>query len=169
MWCKTRSQNLDPLGCPSIRTKALSRHTFSQQCFRHRVVARGGGGPKLWKPHGESSSGERIVPPPIDPAQTAAMILLSESRCASGRERPINPSVWGLPPGAPASCSRHERSLDTAFACAASSRVVQPISVPRPPWPRLSACRDGNGANIPALAADRSAPRPAPPRPAAFS
>ena len=31
-------------------------------------------------------------------------------------------------PGAPAGCSRCERSPDTAFACAASSRVVPPTS-----------------------------------------
>jgi hypothetical protein len=36
---------------------------------------------------------QQIVPPTIDTAQTATMILLSEPRFASGRERPINPSV----------------------------------------------------------------------------
>jgi hypothetical protein len=34
-----------------------------------------------------------IVPPTIDTAGTAAMILLSESRLAPGRERPINSAV----------------------------------------------------------------------------
>jgi hypothetical protein len=91
-------------GCPSIRTKALSRHTFLDRWFQHRVVTREGGGPKLWKSHGESFLGERIVPPPIDTAKTATMILLCESRFASGRERPISPSVcppWRTP-GPPA-------------------------------------------------------------------
>ena len=45
-------------GCPSIRAKALSRHSCSEQCFEHRVVARDGGGPRLWKSHGESFPGE---------------------------------------------------------------------------------------------------------------
>jgi hypothetical protein len=36
---------------------------------------------------------QQIVPPTIDTAKTAAMILLSESRLVPGRERPINPTV----------------------------------------------------------------------------
>jgi hypothetical protein len=42
-------------------------------------------------------------------------------------------------PGAPAGCSRCERSLDTVSACVASSRVVPLISAPPPLSPHLSA------------------------------
>jgi hypothetical protein len=34
-----------------------------------------------------------VVPPTIDSVCTSTMILLCEPRFASGRERPINPSV----------------------------------------------------------------------------
>ena len=51
------SRRIRKAGPPSIRTKALSRHTFSEQWFEHRVVAREGGGPRLWKSHGESFLG----------------------------------------------------------------------------------------------------------------
>ena len=47
-------------------------------------------------------------------------------------------------PGAPAGCSRCERSLDTPLACAASSRVVRPAYAPPPLWPRLSASGDSD-------------------------
>jgi hypothetical protein len=45
------------VGTSSIRAKALSRHTYLLQCFEHRVIAREGGGPRLWKVHGESLLG----------------------------------------------------------------------------------------------------------------
>jgi hypothetical protein len=45
-------------GRPSIRTKALSIHSCAVRCFSRRVVAREGGGPRLWKSHGESFPGE---------------------------------------------------------------------------------------------------------------
>ena len=51
-------KKVDFMGGPSIRTKALSRHKTPVQYFWHRVVAREGGGPRLWKSHGESSLGE---------------------------------------------------------------------------------------------------------------
>jgi hypothetical protein len=40
-------------------------------------------------------------------------------------------------PGAPAGCSRYERSPDSRHCCVASSRVAQPICEPPPPWPLL--------------------------------
>src|SRR5580658_4088613 len=55
-------------GCPSIRTKALSRDTDLSQCFWHRVVARG------WRTKNSGNltvnhvSVKRIVPPTIDTA-----------------------------------------------------------------------------------------------------
>ncbi len=51
-------------------------------------------------------------------------------------------------PGAPASCSRHERSPDTLYCFSASSRVESPTSWPPPPWP-LRSRSDGSDADIP--------------------
>jgi hypothetical protein len=39
-----------------------------------------------------------------------------------------------LRPGAPAGCSRYERSPDSRHYCVASSRVALPACVPPPPW-----------------------------------
>src|SRR5712691_10917122 len=71
-------------------------------------------------------------------------------------ERPI--TTCGLAcadPGAPAGCSRCERSLDKRFACAASSRVVWPTCVPLPLWPRYAAC-GGNDVDIDGGIRDRT-------------
>ena len=79
-------------GCPSIRAEALSRQSFALHRFSHRVVAR---------EVKDRSSGNLTVnhfrvksfhQPSIRPI-ASAMILLSESRLASGRERPINTSA----------------------------------------------------------------------------
>src|SRR5712664_1748114 len=51
-----------------------------------------------------------------------------------------------LLPGAPAGCSRYERSPDSRHYCVASSRVALPACVPPPPWPLLSG-DDGNGVD----------------------
>src|SRR5215831_14918580 len=64
-------------------------------------------------------------------------------------------------PGAPASCSRCERPLDTACWCEASSRVVWPTCAPPPPWPPLSAYGDSD-ADTHCETRDRDGPRPAP-------
>src|ERR1019366_7796404 len=63
--------------------------------------------------------------------------------------------------GAPAGCSRCERSLDTPSACVASSRVVPLTCAPLPPSPRLSAS-DDNDANTAYEIRDRNAPQSAP-------
>ena len=62
-------------------------------------------------------------------------------------------------------CSRCERSLDTASACVASSRVVPLISAPPPPWPHLWASDDSD-ANTASSCRGRNAPRSAPLPPA---
>src|ERR1700688_865272 len=54
----------------------------------------------------------------------------------SGRPRP------------PASCSRHERPLDTRYSFSASSRVELPTFLPLPPWPLLVACRDSDANTL---------------------
>lgn len=51
-------------------------------------------GPRLRAPHGESSSVEPFHQPLIRSVGGRTMILLSEPRAQSGRERPINPSVY---------------------------------------------------------------------------
>ena len=75
------------------------------------------------------------------------MILLCEHPASAGCE-----SAQSIPrsslrrPGAPASCSRCERCLDTRFGCAASSTCVRLIGAPRLPWPRPWVS-DGSGAD----------------------
>jgi hypothetical protein len=78
---------MDPIAGPLLRTAALDKNEGVVKAQNPRAVffaprrcQREGGGPRLWKSHGESSSGERIVPSPIDTAETATMNLLSESR-----------------------------------------------------------------------------------------
>src|SRR5258708_6397098 len=88
------------------------------------------------------------------------MILLSASPAAAGDESAqstLRSIRRGGRPAPPASCSRHERSLDTRYSCAASSRVESPTSLPPPPWPLLS-LSGGSDANTPNAYRDRSAP-----------
>jgi len=88
-----------------------------------------------------------VVPPTIDSATTAAMILLCGHPAAAGCESAQSKPRSSLRrPGAPAGCSRCERSLDAASGCAASSRVVPLICVPLPPGPR-SWARSGSDAS----------------------
>src|SRR5215472_18102196 len=100
---------------------------------------------------------------------TTAMILLCEHPTPVGCESAqsiLRPALNR--PGAPASCSRCERPLDTACWCVASRRVVWPTCVPLPPWPRPSAC-GGSDANTPCETWDRNGPPSGPLPPAAFS
>src|SRR5947207_8399559 len=99
------------------------------------------------------------------------MILLSESRFSQKQNRDESAQSGlrsirrGGRPGAPASCSRYERSLDTRSSCVASSRVESPTSLPPPLWPLLSlSC--GSDVNTLCEIPDHSAPQSAPPPPA---
>src|SRR5271157_5362140 len=65
----------------------------------------------------------------------------SGGESAQSSSRPSLRRPWGTP-----SCSRCERSPDTASGCAASSRAVPPTCVPLPPWRPPSPC-DGNGVD----------------------
>src|SRR5262249_47710334 len=153
---------------------------------------------RLWKASEFESPVDGIgltIPPAIDSAPTTTMILLFEhpaaaGRCESGKTffvfpRRILCAVFctGLPgcesaqsilrpglnrPGAPASCSRCERPLDTSCWCVASRRVVWPTCVLLPPWPQPSAC-DGSDANTPCETWDRNGPPSGPLPPGAFS
>src|SRR5215467_3656063 len=89
------------------------------------------------------------------------MILLCEHPAAAGCEsaQSILRSS-SRRPGAPAGCSRCERSLDSRSGCAASSRVVPPTCAPPPLWPLLLAS-DDNDANIVCGIGDRTAPQSA--------
>ncbi len=80
-------------GYPSIRTKALSRHTCGVQCFSHRGIAREVEDRSSGYLTVNHFSVESFHQPSIRPV-TSAMILLCESRWVSGRERPINLSAW---------------------------------------------------------------------------
>jgi len=83
-------------GCRSIRAKALSRDTSSSPCFAAPLgvrVVEDRSSETLTVNQLSAVRPTSIVPPTIDTAKTSTMILLSESRCKPGRERPINPSV----------------------------------------------------------------------------
>src|SRR5882724_5978370 len=102
------------------------------------------------------------------------MILLSESRFSQKQNRDesaqsiLRSIRRGGRPGAPASCSRYERSLDTLSSCVASSRVESPTSSLPPPWPLLSLCC-GSDVNTLCEIPDRSALRSALLPPATFA
>src|SRR5713226_4129549 len=107
----------------------------------------------------------RIVPPTIDTAfyydhdSSIRIPVLHRDESAQSISRSSLRR-----PGAPASCSRHERSLDTRYSCAASSRVESLISSPPPPWLLLSpSC--GSDANTHSEIPDRTALLLARPRP----
>src|SRR5437763_15480935 len=73
------------------------------------------------------------------------MILLCEHPVFTGCESAQSTHRSGLRrPGAPAGCSRCERSLDTRPGCAASSRVVPLTCVLPPPWPLPLASGDSD-------------------------
>ena len=56
--CDTCGCDVNEFGCPSIKTKVLSIRRCALRCFSQRVVAREGGGPRLWKSQGQSFPGE---------------------------------------------------------------------------------------------------------------
>src|SRR6266700_4677567 len=94
------------------------------------------------------------------------MILLCEHPVFTGCESAQSALRSSLRrPGAPAGCSRCERSLDRPHSCVTSSRVVPLTCAPPPPWPHLSVS-DGSDANTVSDTRDRSAPRSAPLPPA---
>src|SRR5579885_3473859 len=94
------------------------------------------------------------------------MILLCEHPGSTGCESAQSSLRSSLRrPGAPAGCSRCERSLDTPLACVASSRVVPLTCAPPPPWPLLSASHDSDVSTA-CEVQDRSALHSAPPPPA---
>ena len=73
-------------GCPSIRTKALSRANFSWRCFRtvgfaREVEDQGSGNLTLNHPAVKDRL-KTIVPPTIDSAPTSTRILLCEHPAA---------------------------------------------------------------------------------------
>src|SRR5215469_5079797 len=150
-------------GCPSIRTKALSRYTTPVACRRHvnePVWLR----TKTLEHSLGITSGWNRIPPTIDPATTAAMILLCEHPASAGCESAQSIQRSSLRrPGAPAGCSRCERSLDTGSGYEASSRVVRPTYAPLLPWLQLLVW-SGTGAStayeIPDLCARPSAQIP---------
>src|SRR5262249_60732702 len=120
---------------------------------RHLVPAQGAVNEPVWwrtKPLEHSvgiTPGWNQVPPTIDPATTAAMILLGEHPACAGCENAQSIQRSSLRrPGAPAGYSRCERSLDTGSGYEASSRVVRLTSVPLLLWPQLSAS-SGSGVS----------------------
>src|SRR3954451_25291270 len=85
------------------------------------------------------------------------MILLCEHPVSTGCENAQSILRSSLRrPGAPAGCSRCERSLDSQIGCAASSRVVRLTCAPLPPWPHLWPSDDSD-ANTVCEIRDRSA------------
>src|SRR5262249_7710628 len=137
---------------------------------RHLVPAQGAVNEPVWwrtKPLEHSvgiTSGWNQVPPTIDPATTAAMILLGEHPASAGCENAQSIQRSSLRrPGAPAGYSRCERSLDTGSGYEASSRVVRPTYAPLLPRLHLLVW-SGSGAStayeIPDLCARPSAPLP---------
>ena len=153
--------------CPSIRAKALSRTNLSWRCFKHRLVS-----PEKVEDQGSGTSrcnhfSVEIVPPTID----TALNIDHDSSMRTSRRRAGCESAQSIHrsslrrPGAPAGCSRCERSPDTPSGYAASSRVVRPTCAPLPPWPRLSASGDSD-ANTVSEIRDQSAPQSAPLPPA---
>src|SRR5579864_8492195 len=90
------------------------------------------------------------------------MILLCEHPGSPGCESAQSVLRSSLRrPGAPASCSRCERSLDIQLGFAASSRVVRLTCALLPPWPHPSACDDSD-VHTACEIRDRSAPQSAP-------
>src|SRR5438105_8337765 len=150
-------------GRPSIRAKALQEHSYPVQCDEHRQFARevedqDSGNLTL------NHSTVELVPPTIDSAQTATMILLCEHPARAGCESAQSIQRSSLrQPGPPAGCSRCERSLDTRSGCAASRRTANLRAAATCATP-FGFC--DSGADTVCGVRDHSAPRFAPPPPA---
>src|SRR5208282_1775497 len=154
-------------GCPSIRTKAVSRTKISCRCFWHRFFARevedqdsGNGNLTLITCGGnllqeDRSTNHRFG---LNIDHDSSMRTSRPVRDARAPTQHLRSSLRR--PGAASSCSRCERSLDTRLDYVASSRVVRLTCAPSPPWPRPSACDDSD-ANTVGVIRDRAAPPPA--------